>query len=342
MLDGLGKAAESAKDLTSRLLSFARKQTLQPEAFDVNTRLESMSELLRQTLGSRIVVKTDFAADLWPAFADPSQLEVAVLNLAVNARDAMLPDGGTLTVQTHNAHLEATSERVKGEYICLAVKDTGQGMLPAVLARVFEPFFTTKGPETGTGLGLAQVHGFAKQSGGDIAVESVAGQGTTVTLHLARATTAQMDRPPAPVAEPDGVGIARTAGRTVLVVEDNPNVGSFAASMLEGLGYTTRLASNAAEAMDVLLEEDNQVSAVFSDVMMPGAFNGLQLANILRMRFPHIAVVLATGYSEVMAEWNGRAVAEVLRKPYRLDEVATALDRAFAAVEASAAPDLQR
>lgn len=336
VLDGLSKAAVNAKDLTGRLLAFARKQALQPEAFDLNARLEHMSELLRQTLGSHIQVETEFADDLWPAYADPSQLEVAVLNLAVNARDAMQPEGGTLTIQTRNVCLGATSERAEGSYVCLAIKDTGRGMPPNVLARVFEPFFTTKGPDQGTGLGLAQVHGFAKQSGGDIMVESTLGQGTTITLHLARATAVQRDAPPAPTVETAGEGLARTAGKTILVVEDNPEIGSFTANMLESLGYTTRYALNAGDAL-VLLGNDDTVDAVFSDIMMPGEMNGVQLASALRIRYPHLAIVLATGYSEMLANQHGRTVAEVLRKPYRLDEVAAALERAFAAVEAGAA-----
>jgi PAS domain S-box-containing protein len=332
VLEGLSKAAENARELTGRLLAFARKKSLQPEVFDLNARLADMSELLRQTLGSRIRVETDFAPDLWPAIVDPSQFEVSILNLAVNARDAMLPDGGVLTLQTRSARLEATSERAAGEYVRVVVKDTGGGMPPAVLARVFEPFFTTKGLDKGTGLGLAQVHGFAKQSGGDIAIESASGEGTTVTVHLPRATTtAQRDAPQARARESEGATLQRTAGRTVLVVEDNPDVASFAASMLEGLGYTTRRAANAAEAL-ALIDSGERVDAVFSDVVMPGPMNGVQLASALRLSHPHLPIVLATGYSEVLAEWNGRAVAEVLGKPYRLDELASALERALAAV----------
>lgn len=330
ILDGMTKAAKNAKELTDRLLSFARKQTLQPEAFDLNTRLGGMSELLRQTLGSRIEVKTDFADDLALAMADPSQLDVAILNLAVNARDAMLPDGGTLTLQSRNARLEATSERTAGEYVCLAVKDTGQGMSPAVMARVFEPFFTTKGLEKGTGLGLAQVHGFAKQSNGDIAIESIPGQGTTITLHLPRATEAMQRIIPTRV-DLSGAVVQRAAGKMVLVVDDNVDVAAFAASMLEGLGYLTRTASDAASAL-ALLQAGEPVDAVFSDVVMPGEMNGVQLANLLRLRFPHLALVLATGYSEVLADGSIRTVAEVLGKPYRLDDLAAALERAFAAV----------
>jgi PAS domain S-box-containing protein len=331
ILDGLSKAAENAKELTGRLLAFARKQALQPESFDLNVRLTSVCELLRQTLGSRIHVETDFAADLWPVHVDPNQFEVSVLNLAVNARDAMLPEGGTLTFQTRNAYLEATPERAQGEYVCLAVKDTGKGMMPAVLARAFEPFFTTKGPDKGTGLGLAQVHGFAKQSGGDVTIETVLGESTAVFFHLPRATAPPQGRSLEYARESAGAAVQRTAGKIVLVVEDNPDVANFAASMLEGLGYATRCAANAAEALEVL-GSGERVDAVFSDVMMPGPMNGVQLADSLQLSHPHLAVVLATGYSEVLAEWQGRAAAEVLGKPYRLDELAAALERALAAV----------
>jgi PAS domain S-box-containing protein len=335
VLDGMSKAAQNAKELTGRLLAFARKQALQPEAFDLNARLAGMSELLRHTLGSGIRVETDFAPGLPPVMADPSQLEVALLNLAVNARDAMLPEGGVVSLRTRAVWLEATSERAAGEYVCVAVKDTGPGIPPAVLARVFEPFFTTKGPDKGTGLGLAQVHGFAKQSRGDVSVESAPGEGTTVLLHLPRAGEAERRGGPAARAAADttaGAAMQRAAGRTVLVVDDNPDVAAFAASMLEGLGYATRNAGNAAEALALLDADGAGVDAVFSDVVMPGEMSGVQLAGALRMRHPRIAVLLATGYSEVLADWSGQAVAEVLGKPYRLDDLAAALERAFAAV----------
>jgi len=331
VLDGMIKASQNAKELTARLLAFARKQTLQPAPFDLNARLGGMSELLRSTLGSRGRVETDFAPDLWPAMADPGQLEVAVLNLAANARDAMQPGGGTLTFTTRNAALDATPERAGGDYVRLAVKDTGKGMPPAVLARVFEPFFTTKGVDKGTGLGLAQAHGFAKQSRGDIAVESVVGGGTTVTFHLPRATVAVTAVAPPPEKGTGGGVLERSAGRTVLVVDDNPDVAAFAAAMLEALGFATRRAANAAEAL-AAVEEGGPVDAVFSDVVMPGAMDGARLATELRRRFPRLPVVLATGYSEVLAEGGGQAVAEVLGKPYRLDDLAAAMERAFLAV----------
>jgi PAS domain S-box-containing protein len=332
ILDGLNKAAENAKELTGRLLAFARKQALQPEVFDLNARLHGMSELLRHTLGSNIQVKNDFAPDLLPVRADPAQLEVAILNLAVNARDAMLPESGVLTFQTRKTWLEATSERVAGHYVWLVVKDSGHGMPPTVLARVFEPFFTTKGPGKGTGLGLAQVHGFAKQSGGDIAIESMLGEGTTINLHLPCAAMTELNAPPARIAKPAGADLQRAAGKTVLVVEDNADVASFAASLLETLGYATLRAANAEEAL-TLLTNDDDVNAVFSDVVMPGPMNGVQLASTLRLRYPHLAVVLASGYSDVLVDWKGQAVAEVLSKPYRLDDLAAALERAFAGIE---------
>jgi PAS domain S-box-containing protein len=334
ILDGLTKAAQNAKELTGRLLAFARRQSLQPEAFDLNARLEGMAELLRRTLGSRIRVETDFEAELWPAHADPSQLEVAVLNLAANARDAMLPEGGVLKLTTRNATLEATPERAAGDYICLAVKDTGKGMSAALKARVFEPFFTTKGPDKGTGLGLAQVHGFAKQSGGDVAIESTPGQGTAIFFHLPRATAAEVEKEERPVraADPAVGAWQRRESKTVLVVDDNPDVASFTATMLEGLGYVTRRAVNAAEALSVL-EQDLTVDVVFSDVVMPGDMNGVQLAQTVRGRHSRLAVVLATGYSATLAEGRGEAVAEVLSKPYRLDDVVAALERALTAAE---------
>jgi CheY-like chemotaxis protein len=244
----------------------------------------------------------------------------------------MLPEGGVIALRTRAVRLEATSERAAGEYVCVAVQDAGPGIPPAVLARVFEPFFTTKGPDKGTGLGLAQVHGFAKQSRGDVAIESAPGEGTTVTLHLPRA--AEAARPaaaPAPVAAAAGAAMQRVAGRAVLVVDDNPEVAAFAAAMLESLGYATLGAANAAEAL-ALLDDGQAVDAVFSDVVMPGEMNGVQLAAALRRRHPRVAVVLATGYSEALAEWGGQAVAEVLGKPYRLDDLAAALERALAAV----------
>jgi CheY-like chemotaxis protein len=266
--------------------------------------------------------------------ADPNQLEVAILNLAVNARDAMLPEGGVFTLETRNETLKASPEHAACDYVCLAVRDSGRGMPPAVLAHVFEPFFTTKAAGKGTGLGLAQVYGFVKQSGGDVVIESAPGQGTAVFFHLPRPTaTALADAAAAVPRDASAVQqMQKDADRTVLVVEDNADLASFTVSMLEGQGYATRCASNAADAL-ALLDAGATVDAVFSDVAMPGTMNGVELASTLRWRYPQLAVVLATGYSQLLAEWNGPPVAEVLGKPYRLDDLMAALTRAFAAVE---------
>jgi PAS domain S-box-containing protein len=330
ILDSMIEAGKNARELTGRLLAFARQQALRPELIDVGARLVGMSELLRQTLGARIDVETDIEDSLWRVSADVSQLEIAILNLAVNARDAM-PEGGKLTIQARNVALDAKDERKAGDYVCIAIKDTGVGIPPHIRTRVLEPFFTTKEAGRGTGLGLPQVHGFAKQSGGDLSIESEMGQGTAVFFHLPRASAASE-------AESGGVCLSRSqrdvlqgVGKTVLVVEDNPGVAVFASDLLKDLGYRTVHAADAAEALAVLTVEE-QVNVVFSDVMMPGEITGIGLAAALRNSHPHVAIVLATGYSEELV--NGRVPEgiEILSKPYHPDELAAALGRALARV----------
>jgi len=325
ILEGMIQAGRTARDLTGRLLAFARQQTLRPEVIDVGARLATMSELLRQTLGSRIRVETDLEPGLWPVRVDPSQLEVAILNLAVNARDAM-PEGGKITIQACNARLEASLDRAAGEYVCIAVKDSGKGMPRHILTRVLEPFFTTKKAGLGTGLGLPQVHGFVRQSGGDMQIESEPGQGTVVSLHLPRAA-ADDDRRRQP--EERKTDALQGVGKTVLVVEDNPDVAVFACSLLEELGYATRHTASATEAL-TLLAEGERVDAVFSDVVMPGGISGAELAAVLRFSYPRMPVVLATGYSEQLARSGAPEGIEVLGKPYHPEELAAALERALA------------
>lgn len=328
ILQGMIQASRSARDLINRLLAFARKQTLRPELTDVGARLGGMSGLLGQAVGAGIEVDTDLPDGLWPVRVDPGQLEVAVLNLAVNARDAM-PKGGRLTIRACNVVLEPGPERVAGDYVRIAVSDSGEGMPPHVLSRVLEPFFTTKGPGRGTGLGLPQVHGFARQSGGDLQIESAPGKGTTVSLHLPRATASEQAKEAAIDApgEAEG-GILPGVGRTVLVVDDNADVAAFACGLLEELGYATRRASGGAEALAMLADGDRP-DAVFTDIVMPGAVDGIELAATLRASFPHIAVVLATGYSERLTHGGAPEGVETLLKPYRPDELAAALGRAL-------------
>ncbi len=326
VLEGMERAGETARVLTGRLLAFARQQPLVPETFNLNARIVGMSALLRQTLGGLVQVETELAPDLWQVHADPGQLELAVLNLAVNARDAM-PEGGRLLLRTRNAALPATDGRQAGDYVCLDVVDVGIGMPPAVLSRALEPFFTTKEAGRGTGLGLPQVFGFARQSGGDLRLESAPGQGTTVTIKLPRAADAPGG------GDATAIGYLRTPkGKSVLVVEDNVAAGEFAASLLEELGYRARTAITAVQALDIL-REGMIVDAVFSDVVLPGGMSGNELAQALRAQFPQVAVVLATGYGGQAAAVAPPPGVETLGKPYQLVELAAALARALARVE---------
>jgi CheY-like chemotaxis protein len=293
-----------------------------------------MSALLLRTLGAGIRVEVALSPDLWQVRCDPAQLEIALLNLSLNARDAM-PKGGTLTVSAGNTRLAADGERAAGEYVSVAVRDTGTGMPPAVIARAFEPFFTTKEVGKGTGLGLPQVFGFARQSGGEVRIESEPGRGTSVTIHLPRATgtapdaTREVQPPEDSCAVMDA--LRNSAGQTVLVVEDNERAGDFAAQLLEELGYQTLRAGSGPEALEMLAEIP-RVDALFSDVVMPGGMNGVQLAACVRETYPHVALLLATGYSATLVSDGLPKGVQVLRKPYRLDGFAAGLRNAFAAV----------
>ena len=331
LLQEMERSARNAAEMVSRLLSFARRQVLTPQAFDANEHLRGMTDMLGRTLGARITVKTDLAPDLWPVLADPNQFEVAVLNLAVNARDAM-PSGGTITLRTRNdAHAGMEGE------VWITVEDTGTGMPPEVRARVFEPFFTTKDVGKGTGLGLPQVQGFAHQSGGDARIDSEPGGGTKVTLCLPRTPMKwegeQAPAFPAPGADLPGPGLpgantdAAEGKRHVLVVEDNPEVAAFAITILEGMNHAVTHAPNAPEAL-TRIESGEPVDAVFSDVVMPGHINGAELASILCLRHPRIAVIMATGYTDQRDRLRGLPV-EVLDKPYTIEALTAAMNRAL-------------
>ena len=327
LLDGIAQAAQNAKELTGQLLSFARQQSLKPETFDLGERLGTMVELLRHSLGSPVQIEADFAPGLWPVTLDLNQLETAILNLGVNARDAM-PEGGTLSITARNCCHTGPSG-TEEPHVCLTLRDTGEGMTPEVQARVFEPFFTTKPLGKGTGLGLAQVHGFIKQSGGDIQIESQVGQGTAI--HLLLLPHAADAAPVAAGASAERASAHRPAGHTVLVVDDNPEVVSFVTTLLGEQGYSIRQARSAAEAL-ALLASGERVDAVFSDIVMPGEMDGFGLAEAIRRDYPGIAVVLATGYSEQLARGRAFHPTEVLAKPFRSEELSEALARAFVAV----------
>jgi PAS domain S-box-containing protein len=312
-LDAIVETADRAATLTGQLLAFSRRQRLKPEVIDLNLRLDAFGEMLERTLGGQVDVTLDLAPGLWTTEADPTQLETALLNAAINARDAM-PDGGTLAIRTCNVHEK------DGDFVVVELSDTGTGMPEEVLSRAYEPFFTTKPVGKGTGLGLSQIHGFAAQSGGRTELSSKAGEGTTLRLFLPRAVGEAAPPASAPPAA------RRGDGRTVLLVEDNDHVRAFAEQLLADLGYDVLCAASAQQALDVL--EGRQVDIVFSDIVMP-EMSGLDLARHLAERRPDLPVVLATGYSEETVRGDAAAF-EVLSKPYGADTLGEALARALA------------
>jgi signal transduction histidine kinase len=312
------EGARRAASLTHRLLAFSRQQPLEPKPLDPNRLVAGMSELLRRTLGETIGIETVLAGGLWRTYADPNQLENAVLNLAVNARDAM-PQGGKLTIETANAALDdayvATRTDVKaGQYVLISVSDTGTGMTREVLERVFEPFFTTKPVGKGTGLGLAQVYGFMKQSGGHAAIYSEPGQGTTVKLYLPRyrGSDEVIDRELPDVARPP-IG----SGETILVVEDDEMVRRFSVEALGEAGYQVVEAGDGPTGLR-LLEADPQIALLFTDVVLAGPLDGRKLADQALQRRPELKIVFTTGYTRNAIIHHGRLDEGVnfLGKPF--------------------------
>ena len=325
-LDAVSNTVDRAAKLTGQLLAFARRQALKPEVFDAAERVRSIADMLNTVTGARIRVVVEVSADPCHVRADPSQFETALVNMAVNARDAM--DGeGTLTVQlTSRSGMPPLRGHggSDGRFVALLLGDTGAGIAPETMARIFEPFFTTKEIGKGTGLGLSQVFGFAKQSGGDIDVRSDLGQGTTFTLFLPQVERNRS----AEAAEPNDRGpVPGGDGRHVLVVEDNVEIGQFATQVLQDLGYRTTWAANAVEALDKLVGGRAAFDVVFSDVVMPG-MNGVDLAREIRRRHPDLPVVLTSGYSHVLAE-HGTSGFDLLHKPYSAEGLSRILSRAL-------------
>jgi CheY-like chemotaxis protein len=322
-MDAVSDTVDRAAKLTSQLLAFARRQTLKPEVFEVGACLSSVADMLDTVTGARIQVDLTLPQARCFVRCDRSQFETALVNMAVNARDAM--DGqGTLTLRLVG---DRPMPAIRGHagsrsaFVAVSLADTGAGIAPDDLAHIFEPFFTTKGVGKGTGLGLSQVFGFAKQSGGDVDVHSVLGQGTTFTMFLPQVTAPAEIDPAVEVVGPATDG----AGRRVLVVEDNVEVGRFATQILQDLGYATEWAANAEAALERLDGDGAGFDAVFSDVVMPG-MGGIALAEELRRRLPDLPVVLASGYSHVLAE-EGPHGFELLHKPYSADQLSRVLQR---------------
>jgi CheY-like chemotaxis protein len=312
-------SAQRAATLTHRLLAFSRRQALDTQAVDVNGVVRSMEELLRRTLGENIVLETALAQDLGPARTDSHQLESALLNLVINARDAM-PSGGRLVIETaaepgpHDPHAEAGS----GPVVILRVRDTGVGMSPGVVARAFDPFFTTKPIGAGTGLGLSMVYGFVRQSNGEIRITSIEGRGTTVSMMLPRDIGAADAVVSAPLAEtPEG------SGESVLVVEDDPGVRMLALDVLNDVGYRTLVAENAEQAL-AILRSGERIDLLLTDVGLPG-LNGRQLAEIARQRRPGLSVLFMTGYAEIAGShpsFLDQGMGMIV-KPFDVDSLAT-------------------
>ena len=321
ILDGMRQAAERGASLTRQLLAFSRRQPLRPEPVDLARGIDSMRELLDRTLSGDVLVETRFAAGLWPVIADPAELELVVLNLCVNARDAM-PQGGRITISADNVD-DFQRGDLSGNFVRLGVADTGTGMSKDVLARVFEPFFTTKEVGKGSGLGLAQVYGFARQSGGLVEIDSTPGEGTRVTLFLPRSDTTPVS---APVISDTDASADRRSNGLVLLVEDDDEVATLVSEMLLHLGYeVTRTAS--AQAALGALANDRPVDIVFSDIMMPGGMNGIELAREIRRRRPGLPILLTSGHPEAVRRDAQAERIELLPKPYEIKTLSASLSR---------------
>jgi len=310
MLEGVRGSAQRGANLTKQLLAFARAQPLEIKQIDLRQFFADVATLVRPSLRSDIEVVTEISDQLWPIDADAGALELALLNLAFNARDAM-KQGGTLRISAHNDILQGTPEGLRGEHVVLAISDTGSGMPREVMERVFEPFFTTKSFGEGTGLGLSQVFGFAKQIGGAVVVDSEMGKGATFTLYLPASHGAGAKQT---------MNGATRLGR-VLIVEDDAFVAELAADMFGELGFESAVAHSAKEALERLAGGDKP-RVVFSDVVMPGGISGIELARKLRQRFPELPILLTTGYSEQVNVTEG---FPVLQKPYELNALARAI-----------------
>lgn len=322
LLTRAARAADSGARLTNRLLTFARRRQLASEVINLNEQVRGMTELLRRTLGDTIELRTHLAPDLWLARVDAGEVEAAVINLAINARDAM-PDGGKLTIRTDNATLEEgevgfEGPLTAGEYVRISVSDNGTGMTKETLHRVFEPFFTTKPPGRGTGLGLSTIYGFVKQSQGNITIYSEPGTGTTVNLYLPRSIDAKNAQQSSPASDTQ-----RATGETVLVVEDNRDVRALTVKRLERLGYRVVECVTGAEAKEIL-KGGLEIDLIFTDIMMPGGMTGIDLAKWVAENRPGLPVILTTGFAEEIAGTvtSGEEAWTILRKPYAQKDLA--------------------
>jgi PAS domain S-box-containing protein len=331
-LDIARQAANRAAALTHRLLAFSRRQTLDPKPIDINQLVDGMDDLIRRTVGPAVTVKVAAGDGLWAVLADPNQLENALLNLCINARDAM-PDGGELVIETGNRMLDACEakdmELQTAEYVSLSVSDTGGGMTADVIARAFDPFFTTKPIGEGTGLGLSMVYGFARQSGGQARIQSEPGHGAKVSLYLPRYLGGDKIFQQSPTAQKS----RRGNGETVLVVDDEPSVRMLVNEVLDELGYTVLQAEDGASGLQIL-ESRQQVDLLITDVGLPGGMNGRQLADAARVTRPNLRILFITGYAEnaVMGEGNLKPGMHILTKPFSLETLGQRINEIIAPI----------
>ena len=323
-ITAIAEAVARAAKLTSQLLAFARRQTLKPEVFDIGDRMQSLRDMLATLLGSAIEIVTQLPAEPCLVNADAGQFETAIINMATNARDAMQGKGRIVFTVHAATNVPDTLAHLSGShgFVCIAVSDSGVGIPADQLGRIFEPFFTTKQVGQGTGLGLSQVFGFARQSGGEVTVMSEVGQGSTFSLYLPRVPADRLPRSLAPTTAPAVAG----SGMSVLVVEDNIELGNFAADGLTELGYSITLVDNATDALTELLGDPDRFDVVFSDVVMPG-MTGLDLAQTIRDRCIGVPIVLTTGYSEALSQ-GGAAGFDLVQKPYSIEELSRVLHQA--------------
>ena len=302
-------ASQRGASLTRQLLTFARRQSVNPQTVDPADRIRSVREVLDAALGGSVQLVIDVADGIWPVMVDAAEFETALVNLVINARDAM-PDGGSVTVRASNTYID--DGKRKGDHVAIKVEDTGVGIAPDIAVKVFDPFFTTKAVGKGTGLGLSQVHGFAHQAGGTVTVASELGKGTAFTICLPRS-----ERP----IDSAEVEVSAIGSGTVLLVEDNPDVASVSAGLLEQLGYTVRRVANAEAALREI--ELDGIDLVFSDIVMPGKMDGLGLARHLKATKPGLPILLASGYSD--AALSVRGDFPILRKPYEIHQLSQAI-----------------
>ena len=320
-------ATKAGAELTSRLLAFGRGQTLRPQMTDLRALVPDMSRMLERTLGEGITIRLELASDLWHAEIDRNQLRTSLLNIAINARDAM-PDGGELVISAHNASLDENDVQSRpevspGRYVVLSVRDCGEGMPPDVLRKAIQPFFTTKEPGQGSGLGLSMVYGFVKQSKGNMELVSKVGQGTTVSLLFPASTTRATGRATKESAAPTGAG----RGERILVVEDQPSVRRTTRRLLTRLGYEVLEATDGQSALRTL-EEHDDVAVLFTDIILPGETNGVMLGREALAAHPDLRVIYTTGYaieSPSIRQHLQDATTVLLYKPVEVEELSQAL-----------------